>query len=153
MKADMQAMVLHKIGEPLNLVKRETSGAARRGIVIEVDACAVCRTDLHVVDGELTDARLPLIPGHEIVGKVIDIERVLSQRVWGNVSGFRGSDTHAGDAIIAGTGPRTFATSPFSPDTPVTAGSPRMWSPTTISPLNLIRLSTQFPWPLFYVQV
>jgi propanol-preferring alcohol dehydrogenase len=42
-------------------------------ILVRVDACAVCRTDLHVVDGELPYPKLPLIPGHEIVGRVISL--------------------------------------------------------------------------------
>jgi propanol-preferring alcohol dehydrogenase len=82
MKADMQAMVLHKIGEPLMLVRRKVPEPRAGEILIEVEACAVCRTDLHVVDGELTDARLPLIPGHEIVGKVVDVgEGVVAPRL------------------------------------------------------------------------
>ncbi len=40
-------------------------------LLLRVAACAVCRTDLHVVDGELPDPRLPIIPGHEIVGRVV----------------------------------------------------------------------------------
>jgi propanol-preferring alcohol dehydrogenase len=70
---EMQALVLHKIGEPLILVKREIPRPGIGELLIKVEACAVCRTDLHVVDGELTDPRLPLVPGHEIVGKVIDV--------------------------------------------------------------------------------
>ena len=42
-------------------------------LLIKVSACAVCRTDLHIVDGELTEPKLPLIPGHQIVGRVEDI--------------------------------------------------------------------------------
>jgi len=66
----MKAMVLHTIGQPLTL---ETRAAPRPGpdeILVRVEACAVCRTDLHVVDGDLTNPRLPIIPGHEIVGIV-----------------------------------------------------------------------------------
>ena len=40
-------------------------------VLIAVDACGVCRTDLHVVDGELTEPKLPLVPGHQIVGRVV----------------------------------------------------------------------------------
>ena len=73
MKADMQAMVLHKIGEPLILVKRRIPEPSTGEILIRIAACAVCRTDLHVIDGELTNAKLPIIPGHEIVGYVDEI--------------------------------------------------------------------------------
>ncbi len=66
----MDAMVLHRIGGPL---VRETRPAPVPGpgeVRIRVEACAVCRTDLHVIDGELPDLRLPIVPGHEIVGRV-----------------------------------------------------------------------------------
>ncbi|KZL23818.1 zinc-dependent alcohol dehydrogenase family protein [Pseudovibrio sp. Ad37] len=67
----MKAMVLTEIGKPLVLQERAAPPTPRAGeILIEVEACAVCRTDLHVVDGDLTKPKLPLIPGHEIVGRV-----------------------------------------------------------------------------------
>ncbi|PSH63034.1 alcohol dehydrogenase [Phyllobacterium brassicacearum] len=69
----MQAMVLHKIGEPLILKRRRIPEPGTGEILIKIEACAVCRTDLHVIDGDLTEARLPLVPGHEIVGIVIDV--------------------------------------------------------------------------------
>jgi propanol-preferring alcohol dehydrogenase len=50
--------------------ERRTPVPAAREISLEVAACGVCRTDLHVVDGELPHPKLPLIPGHEIVGRV-----------------------------------------------------------------------------------
>lgn len=82
MITQMQAMVLHKIGEPLLLEKREIPRPGMGELLIEVEACAVCRTDLHVVDGDLKDVQLPLIPGHEIVGKVVDIgEGVIATRL------------------------------------------------------------------------
>src|SRR5918995_2375648 len=56
-------------------------------LLLRVRACAVCRTDLHVVDGELPDPKLPLVPGHEIVGEVVEVgdgvERLgAADRVW-----------------------------------------------------------------------
>ncbi|MBB3929437.1 propanol-preferring alcohol dehydrogenase [Kaistia hirudinis] len=66
----MRAMVLHAIGEPLVLEERATPVPGAGEIMVRVEACAVCRTDLHVVDGDLTEPHLPLIPGHEIVGIV-----------------------------------------------------------------------------------
>ncbi|WP_109317329.1 zinc-dependent alcohol dehydrogenase family protein [Pseudovibrio ascidiaceicola] len=67
----MKAMVLTDIGKPLVLQKSGSPPTPRSGeILVEVEACAVCRTDLHVVDGDLTKPKLPLIPGHEIVGRV-----------------------------------------------------------------------------------
>jgi propanol-preferring alcohol dehydrogenase len=66
----MRAMVLEQVGKPL--VLRECSVPQPRAgqIQLRIHACAVCRTDLHVIDGELPDPELPLIIGHEIVGRV-----------------------------------------------------------------------------------
>ena len=63
-------MVLHRCGEPLRLEQRPDPAPGPGEVRLAVQACAVCRTDLHVVDGELPQARLPLVPGHEIVGEV-----------------------------------------------------------------------------------
>lgn len=67
----MRAMVLESIGTPLKLLDRPDPMPGAGEIRLKVEACAVCRTDLHVVDGDLLHPRLPLIPGHEIVG-IID---------------------------------------------------------------------------------
>jgi propanol-preferring alcohol dehydrogenase len=66
----MRAMMLEKTGEPLVLQERPVPAPGRGEVLIEVRACAVCRTDLHVIDGELPDPKLPLVIGHEIVGRV-----------------------------------------------------------------------------------
>jgi alcohol dehydrogenase, propanol-preferring len=66
----MQAMVLETARAPLRMRERPTPAPAAQEILLEVSACGVCRTDLHVVDGELPNPKLPLIPGHEIVGRV-----------------------------------------------------------------------------------
>jgi propanol-preferring alcohol dehydrogenase len=66
----MRAMVLEEIGAPLVLRERPDPAPRRGEIVIRVAACGVCRTDLHVVDNELPDVRMPIVPGHEIVGRV-----------------------------------------------------------------------------------
>jgi propanol-preferring alcohol dehydrogenase len=63
-------MVLERIGAPLILRERPTPRPGASEILVEIAACGVCRTDLHVVDGELPDPKLPIIPGHEIVGRV-----------------------------------------------------------------------------------
>jgi propanol-preferring alcohol dehydrogenase len=63
-------MVLHAIGEPLRLTQRPTPRPGPGEVLVRVEACAVCRTDLHVADGELPDPTLPIVPGHEIVGIV-----------------------------------------------------------------------------------
>jgi alcohol dehydrogenase, propanol-preferring len=66
----MQAMVLERPGVPLKLVERPDPQPADGEVRVRVAACGVCRTDLHVVDGELPNPKLPIIPGHEIVGYV-----------------------------------------------------------------------------------
>lgn len=68
--ATMRAMVLHAHGTPLRLEERPLPLPGPGEIRVRVEACAVCRTDLHVVDGDLPPAPLPIIPGHEIVGLV-----------------------------------------------------------------------------------
>ena len=71
----MRAMVLFETKEPLQEAQVPDPQPARGEILVRVEACAVCRTDLHIVDGELPHAKLPLIPGHEIVGRVCALGR------------------------------------------------------------------------------
>jgi propanol-preferring alcohol dehydrogenase len=66
----MQAMVLKKLGHPLEWTDLPDPLPGPGEIRVKVAACGVCRTDLHVVDGELPDPQVPIIPGHEIVGRV-----------------------------------------------------------------------------------
>jgi propanol-preferring alcohol dehydrogenase len=65
-----KAMVLETPAASLRLVTRAIPEPGFGEILIEIAACGVCRTDLHVVDGDLTDPRLPIVPGHEIVGRI-----------------------------------------------------------------------------------
>ena len=66
----MKAMVLHKVRSPLTMEERPLPSPAANETRVAVEACAACPTNLHVVDGDLPHPRLPLIPGHEIVGQV-----------------------------------------------------------------------------------
>jgi propanol-preferring alcohol dehydrogenase len=66
----MQAMVLERAGEPLHAAELQVPTPGPHQILIKVAACGVCRTDLHVFDGELQHPKLPLVLGHEIVGHV-----------------------------------------------------------------------------------
>ena len=66
----MRAMVLDVPGEPLRVAEMPVPEPVEGQVLLRVHCCAVCRTDLHVVDGELPDPRLPLVPGHQIVGTV-----------------------------------------------------------------------------------
>jgi propanol-preferring alcohol dehydrogenase len=80
----MKAMVLERQGEPLKLKEWETPLPGNNQLQIKVKACGVCRTDLHVLDGDLADPKLPLILGHEIVGEVASVGE--------GVSGFKVGD-------------------------------------------------------------
>ncbi len=72
-------MVLNALRTPLKLEQRATPSPDEGEILVRVSACAVCRTDLHVVDGDLPDTRLPIVPGHEIVGCVEAVGPSVSQ--------------------------------------------------------------------------
>jgi propanol-preferring alcohol dehydrogenase len=64
----MRAMLLEKPGFPLQLVNREKPAPAEQEILVRVAVCGVCRTDLHVLDGELEQTEYPIVPGHQVVG-------------------------------------------------------------------------------------
>lgn len=67
----MRAMVMEETGQPLKLRQVPVPQPGEGQILIRVSACGVCRTDLHILDGDLPNPRLPLILGHEIVGEVV----------------------------------------------------------------------------------
>jgi len=66
----MRAMRLHRPGEALRLEQLPVPAAGPGQIQLRVEACGVCRTDLHLIDGELPRPTLPIVPGHEIVGRI-----------------------------------------------------------------------------------
>jgi propanol-preferring alcohol dehydrogenase len=68
----MRAQVLTAAGRPLGAAELPAPRPGPQQVLIAVRACAVCRTDLHVVDGELPSPKLPLVPGHEIIGTVVE---------------------------------------------------------------------------------
>jgi propanol-preferring alcohol dehydrogenase len=70
-QAHSRCMSLQRIGQALMLERRPIPEPGPGQVLLKVRACAVCRTDLHVVDGELPDVRVPIVPGHEIVGEVV----------------------------------------------------------------------------------
>jgi alcohol dehydrogenase, propanol-preferring len=80
----MRAMVFEKTGTRLVLRDVPKPKSGRRQLLVRVNACAVCRTDLHIVDGELPDPKLPLILGHQIVGRV--------EQIGANTGGFSMGD-------------------------------------------------------------
>jgi propanol-preferring alcohol dehydrogenase len=66
-------MVLDRPQTPLRLEQRPVPSPGPGQVLLRVHACGICRTDLHVVDGELTEPKLPLVPGHQIVGEVVAV--------------------------------------------------------------------------------
>ena len=79
----MRAMILRRPGTMLDEVDLPQPQPGPGQVRVQVRACAVCRTDLHVVDGDLTDPRLPVIPGHEIVGIVTRLGPGVQRRAVG----------------------------------------------------------------------
>jgi propanol-preferring alcohol dehydrogenase len=80
----MRAMLLHKQREPLKLGDVAVPSPNAAQLLLKVSVCGLCRTDLHVVDGDLTEPRLPLIPGHQIVGRI--------EKIGAEVTGFSEGD-------------------------------------------------------------
>ena len=74
----MKAMVL-ELRTPLRHLELPTPSPSAGEVLVKVAACGVCHTDLHVVDGDLKDPKLPVIPGHEIVGRVCGLGAGVSQ--------------------------------------------------------------------------
>ena len=69
----MRAMLLRSPRTALELTTMREPRPGPGQVLVKIGACGVCRTDLHVVDGDLTHPKLPLVPGHEIVGTVAKI--------------------------------------------------------------------------------
>ena len=80
----MRAMILDSPGKPLRDADVPAPTPEAEQVLIRVHACGVCRTDLHVVDGELEDPKLPLIPGHQIVGTVVETGEEVDRFVVGD---------------------------------------------------------------------
>ena len=82
----MIAMQLHNVNQQLQRVELLIPKPSANEILIKISACAICRTDLHIIDGELKDSYFPIIPGHQIVGRVVELGKKvtgfnLNQRV------------------------------------------------------------------------
>ncbi len=69
-QATMRAMQLDRAGMPLRMVERALPAPGPVELLLEISACGICRTDLHVVDGDIS-GKLPIVPGHEIVGRIV----------------------------------------------------------------------------------
>jgi propanol-preferring alcohol dehydrogenase len=79
-----RAMVFRQAGVPLTEEERPRPDPGPGEVLVRVRACGVCRTDLHIVDGELTEPKLPLVPGHEIVGEVVGLGEGAGRRTIGD---------------------------------------------------------------------
>src|ERR1700687_3069296 len=90
----MRAMVLEEVGQPLALREPPKPKPGSGQLLVRVNACAVCRTDLHIVDGELPNPKLPLILGHQIVGRIEEIGEAVPSSL-----GIRHSSFAVGDRI------------------------------------------------------
>lgn len=75
----MHAIILTQVGQPLRLSELPVPKPAAGQVLVKTGACAVCRTDLHVLDGQLPKPKLPLVPGHEIVGRVATLGEGVSE--------------------------------------------------------------------------
>src|SRR5215472_16037414 len=75
----MRAMVLFETNTALKEAQLPDPTPSGGEILVRVEACAVCRTDLHVIDGELPNPKLPIIPGHEIVGRIVATGEAVSR--------------------------------------------------------------------------
>jgi propanol-preferring alcohol dehydrogenase len=100
----MRAMVLDAPGRPLRAAERARPAPGAVEIVVRVGACAVCRTDLHVVDGELPHPKLPLVPGHEIAGTVIAAGAAVSRFAPGDRVGIPWLGATCGDCAYCRSG-------------------------------------------------
>jgi propanol-preferring alcohol dehydrogenase len=136
-------MVLEAPNRPLqesNIGKPEPGPGQ---VLLAVSACGVCRTDLHVADGDLPDPRLPLVLGHEIVGKVVEIGSAVERFKVGEksviASASLGSAGLAENASTVALGERTSASEPDSRDTRSTVATPslRLRTPGSVSPFPI----------------
>ena len=124
----MQAQVLTQTApvetRPLHLSEVERPTPAAGEIRVKVRACGVCHTDLHVVEGELPDPKLPLIPGHEVVGLVESLGSARRGFRSGIGSACPGCTTPIRPAATASTIRKICARRRCSPATPSTAAMP-----------------------------
>lgn len=105
-------MVLERPGEPLVEFDLPDPQPGPGDVLISIRACGVCRTDLHIVDGELTGPKLPLVPGHEIVGEVAAVGREVSGLVPGQRVGVPWLGHTCGECFFCGHGQENLCDAP-----------------------------------------
>ena len=127
----MRAMVLDAAEETAAIARCSNPRPDAGQLLVRVSACAVCRTDLHIVDGELPKPKLPLIPGHEIVGRVEEIGRArennFARAIESEFRGWAGPVVNANSAVPIA---KIFAGVRVSPVIPSMAVTPNSPSPT-----------------------
>lgn len=83
----MRAMVMDLPGQPLIEKILPVTIPSEKQVLVKIIACGVCRTDLHIMDSELNQPKLPLIPGHEIVGTVVKLREECKKLKMGDLVG------------------------------------------------------------------
>ena len=120
----MRAELLTAAGQPLIAAELPAPRAGPQQVLIAVRACAVCRTDLHIIDGELADPKLPLVLGHEIIGIVVDKGAEVDRFALGDRVGVPWLGWTCGVCDTAAAAARIFAIARVSPATRSTAAMP-----------------------------
>ena len=135
----MRAMVLDNREQAAATARCAKAEAGRGQLLVRVSACAVCRTDLHVVDGELPDPKLPLILGHQIVGRVEEIGEEADSKFSDRRSRreFRGSAGRMATALIVDRPRESLRSARVLPATRSTAATPSSPSPMRDSVFDL----------------
>ena len=119
----MRAMVLSAPGTPLQMQERDDPIPGDGEIRVKIGACGVCRTDLHVVDSELPDIRYPIIPGHEIVGRIDLMGTGVTGHQIGDRVGIPWLGSTCGLCRYCRLGMENLCDRPSSPATPAMAAS------------------------------
>jgi len=122
----MQAMLFEKSGLPLKMVQRDEPEPGPGELLLRVNACGVCRTDLHIIDSELSKPKLPLIIGHEIVGTVLQVGRDTKGSPSAKEWAYHGSAELADTASFAHPAERIYAITQSSPATTLMAAMRRI---------------------------
>src|SRR3954470_7229464 len=120
----MRAMLLEAQRTPLRYVELPDPEPGPAQLLVRVHACGVCRTDLHVLDGDLTQPKLPLVPGHQVVGEVVGAGKGVTRFKEGDRVGIAWLGWACGTAASATPAGRTSARTRASPATRSTAATP-----------------------------
>ena len=148
----MHAMVLNKIGAPLQWTELPDCLPGPGQVRVKIAACGVCRTDLHVVDGELAHPRVPIIPGHEIIGLIDAVGSGVDELHEGQRVGIPCWATPVEPALIARCIAKISAIIRYSRATRATAGSRPRPSPMRASRSRLAISAATFRWHLCYAR-